>query len=367
MKYCKKCITPDTRPNIYILADGICTACHSFNKKKKINWKKKKTNFEKIVKKIKSKKNLYDCLIPVSGGKDSTWQVLKILSYGLSPLTFTYKPLLRNKIGQENLDNLKKLGVHHIDFTINEIAEKKFLKKAFLKFGAVGVPMHMAMWNISYNLAKVFSIPYIIWGENSANEYGGSKKDLKLKTIDKNWIKKYGINFNTTAKDWIGKDLTKKELAPFIKFKNSKTSKNEPKSLFLGDYFKWDPLQTFKIATKYGFRKNKLKAKTGIYKYADIDDDLISIHHFLKIFKFGFSRNFDNLSIEIRNNRISRSNAVKLIKKNGFKIPKNDIKKFCKLINISNKDFYKTCEKFRNHKIWKKDQSKKWILRQPLI
>ena len=84
---------------------------------------KKKTNFEKIIQKIKSK-NLYDCLIPVSGGKDSTWQVLKMLSYGLSPLTFTYKPLLRNKIGQENLDNLKKLGVHHIDFTINEIAEK---------------------------------------------------------------------------------------------------------------------------------------------------------------------------------------------------------------------------------------------------
>ena len=96
-----------------------------------------------------------------------------------------------------------------------------------------------------------------------------------------------------------------------------------------------DPLQTFNTAKKYGF-KNKLNAKTGIYKYADIDDDLISIHHFLKVFKFGFSRDFDNLSIEIRNNRISRSTAVKLIK-NGFKIPKNDIKKFCKLINISNK------------------------------
>ena len=109
-----------------------------------------------------------------------------------------------------------------------------------------------------------------------------------------------------------------------------------------------------------------MNAKTGTFKYADIDDDLISIHHFLKIYKFGFSRNFDNLSLDIRNNRISRSKAVQLIKKDGFKIPKHDISKFCKLINISSKTFFKTCEKFRNKKIWIKNKNKKWVLKQPL-
>ncbi len=365
MIYCKKCIIPNTRPNVFILPDGVCTACKSFINKKKIDWREKKIEFEKIVKNIKSKKKLYDCLIPVSGGKDSTWQVLKILSYKLNPLTFTYKPLLRNKIGQQNLDNLKSLGVHHIDFTVNEIAEKKFLKKAFLKFGAVGIPMHMAMWNISYNLAKNFSIPFIIWGENSANEYGGSKNDQKLKYLNKNWIKKYGINFNTTAKDWVGKDLTEQDLAPFIT-KNSKNKINNPKSIFLGDYFRWDPLKTYEKARRFGFKKNKFKAKTGTYKYADIDDDLISIHHFLKIYKFGFSRNFDNLSIEIRNNRISRSKAIKLIRKDGFKAPINDIKKFCKLINITKKKFFEICEKFRNKDIWIKNKKNIWELKQPL-
>ena len=366
MIYCKNCILPDTRPNIYILTSGICTACHSFNLKKNIDWNKKEKEFKKLAKILKSKNNIYDCLIPVSGGKDSTWQVIKILSYGLNPLTFTYKPLLRNSIGQKNLVNLKKLGIHHIDFSVNEVAEKKFLKKAFFKFGAVGLPMHMAMWNMSYNLAKVFSIPYIIWGENSANEYGGSKRDLKLKNLDNKWIKRYGINFDTTAKDWVGKDLSKKELAPFIKLRSLNKAKFEPKSIFLGDYFQWDPLNTYKIAKKFGFKNNIKGAKTGIFNYADIDDDLISIHHFLKIYKFGFSRNFDNLSIEIRYNRISRIKAVKLIKKNGFKIPMNDIKKFCKLINISKKKFFEICEKFRNKKIWIKKNNNKWILKNPL-
>lgn len=364
MIYCNYCILPDTRPNISIMSDGKCTACHNHLNKKKINWKNKKKNFDKIVKSIKNKKSVYDCLIPVSGGKDSTWQVLKILSYGLNPLTFTYKPILRTGIGQRNLDNLKKIGVHHIDFTINEIAEKKFIKKAFLKFGAVALPMHMAMWNISYNLAKSFSIPYIIWGENSANEYGGSKKDQKLKNLNKKWIQKYGINFNTTVKDWISKDLTEKELAPLIKLKSSKNKELSPISIFLGDYFNWDPLETFKVAKKFGFKKNSKGPKTGIYKYADIDDNLISIHHYLKIHKFGFSRSYDNLSLEIRNNRLSRNQAIKIVKKGAFKAPNQDIKKFCALIGINKKKFFTICEKFRNTKIWYKEKS--WKLRFPL-
>jgi N-acetyl sugar amidotransferase len=364
MKYCNHCILPDSRPNLKILSDGMCTACHNHSNRKKLNWKNKRSRFEKIVYKIKKKDNIYDCLIPVSGGKDSTWQVLKILSYGLNPLTFTYKPILRNKVGQSNLDNLKKLGVHHIDFTINENAEKKFIKKAFLKFGAVALPMHMAMWNISYNLAKSFSIPYIMWGENSANEYGGSKKDQKLTNLDNKWIKKYGINFNTTVDDWISKDLTKKELAPLIKLKKPKNNKSDPVSIFLGDYFYWDPHETFNIARKFGFKGNLKKPKTGVYKYADIDDDLISIHHYLKIYKFGFSRDFDNLSLEIRNNRLSRKQAIKLVKRNAFKTPHQDIKKFCNLIGINKKKFFLICEKFRNKKIWYKEKS--WKLKYPL-
>jgi|TARA_Y100000389_G_C17466398_1_gene526060 N-acetyl sugar amidotransferase len=361
MKYCNNCIIPDSRPNITIMSDGKCSACHSHLNKKKINWKSRKNKFEKIIKIIKKKKKIYDCLIPVSGGKDSTWQVLKVLSYGLNPLTFTYKPILRTKIGQENLDNLKRIGVHHIDFTVNQNAEKKFLKKVFFKFGAVALPMHMAMWNISYNLAKSFSIPYIIWGENSANEYGGSKTDQKLKNLNTKWIKKYGINFNTTAKNWVGKDLTEKELAPFIKLKSSRNNKFNPISIFLGDYFKWDPLETYRVAKKFGFKQNNKGPKTGIYKYADIDDDLISIHHFLKIYKFGFSRDYDNLSLEIRNNRLSREKAISLVKKIGFKAPSKDIIKFCKLIGISKKEFFKKCEKFRNKRIWHKKKS--WQLK----
>jgi N-acetyl sugar amidotransferase len=363
MNYCKKCVLPESRPNLFILPDGICTACHSHQGKKNIDWVEKEKKFRKLIKKIKDKKLLYDCLIPVSGGKDSTWQVLLAKKYKLNSLAFTYKPVLRTKIGQDNIDNLKKIGIHHIEFSVNESVEKKFLKKAFIKNGAIAIPMHLAMWSMSYNLAQKFSIPYIFWGENSAREYGGSKQDKKMNNLDDKWIKKYGINFGKKAEDWVDSDLSQQDLAPFIK--NIKNKKNIPISLFMGDFFNWDPQKTFQHAKKFGFRNYKKKTKTGYYNYADIDDDLISIHHYLKVYKFGFSRLQDNLSLEIRNRRIKRSDAVKIINKVKFNKPIQDIKKFCRFINISEKYFFTICDKFRNKDIWFK-KNNKWSLRYPL-
>ncbi len=115
-----------------------------------------------------------------------------------------------------------------------------------------------------------------------------------------------------------------------------------------------------KIASNLGFKQDK-KPKTGYYNFADIDDDLISIHHYLKLYKFGFTRMFDNLSLEIRNNRIKRNIALKIIRSDIKKVPTADIKKFCKLINFSEKKFFNVCERFRNKKIWNK-KNKKWIL-----
>ena len=355
MIFCNKCVLPNTRPEIEIGNDGTCSACKFHNYRYKINWKKREKQFVNLAKKIKKNTNSYDCLIPVSGGKDSTWQVSTCLKYGLKPLTFTYKPILRTKIGKENLENLLKLGVDHIDFTINRKLEIKLLKESFYKYGAVGIPMHMAMWSLSFNLAKMYKIRYIFWGENPAKEYSGTRQNIKIKTLNENWIKKFGISFGRRPENWISKRITKKEMFSLLRDKNYNV-----KALFLSDYFNWDPIETYKYSKKIGFKKLH-KSLTGIYNYADIDDDLISIHHYLKLYKFGFSRSHDNLSLEIRNKRITREKAIKIISKESEKKPVIQIRKFCKLIGISEKKFFKVCERFRNNKIWKK-KNNKWHL-----
>ena len=128
---------------------------------------------------------------------------------------------------------------------------------------------------------------------------------------------------------------------------------------------KWDTKKSYLVAKRHGFKKDK-SAKTGYYDFADIDDDLISIHHYLKWYKFGFTRLHDNLSIEIRNKRITRNQALNMLKKIKNLKPETDIKRFCKFTKISRKEFEKTCEKFRNMRIWFK-KGKVWMIRNYII
>ena len=326
-----------------------------------MDWQKRKKEFEILINKIKKKKLRYDCVIPVSGGKDSTWQVIKCLEYGLNPLTVTWKSPQRTKIGEYNLQNLISLGVDHIDWTVNPEIEKKLILKSLKKFGSVSIAMHLGIFNIPTLVASKFSIPLIIWGENSAIEYGNIKKSDNQKYLNKQWFQNYGVTNNTLAEDWISPELTKRKMSSYLGYKSFSEKKIfNPTSIFLGYYFKWDPKKTFEIAKKYGFKEEK-KARTGFYKFADIDDYSISIHHWFKWYKFGFTRLFDNLSLEIRNKRISRHKAIEIIKKDGLETPTNDIKKFCRYVKITEKEFYKIAEKFRNKKIWIKANKKFYI------
>ena len=136
---------------------------------------------------------MYDCIIPVSGGKDSTWQVITALDYGLKPLCVTWKTPARNTLGAKNLQNLVNLGVDHIDFSINPKVERRFTLKAFEGLGSPVIPMHMALHAIPLQFAVNFRVPLILWGENSAYEYGGQDEALKGVRLTHAWLKKYGV------------------------------------------------------------------------------------------------------------------------------------------------------------------------------
>ena len=361
MNWCKTCILPDTRPNLFIPKNGKCNACEMHEKKKVIDWDYREKIFRKLVKKVKLISSEYDCIIPVSGGKDSTWQTIKCLEYGLKPLAVTWKTPGRTEIGTKNLSNLISLGVDHIDYQINPKIESRFMLKTFKKLGSTAIPMHLALFNIPLRIASRFKIPLVVWGENSAFEYGSKKKNDTGFKLDNNWIKTYGVTHGTSANDWIDKELDKKSLTAYFGPSQKEMRNFNLSAVFLGYYFSWDPKYSKKVAQKKGFLFNTGSVRTGYYDFADIDDDFISLHHWMKWYKFGFTRVFDNLSIEIRNKRISRETAINLLKKIGNKTPSEDIKKFCKFVGIRKSEFFKIAESFRNKKIWKKKNNKWYI------
>lgn len=369
LKYCQSCILPNTRPNLFTNKSSVmCSVCSTIKKRKRsTNWAARKKEFIKVIKKIKKNNSIYDCLIPVSGGKDSTWQVITALKYKLNPLCITWRSPSRNSIGQKNLNNLIKLGVDHIDFSINDKVEKYFTLKAFKNFGNPLIPMHMAMHAITIRTAIEKKIKLVLWGENSADEYGGVNK-LKGKKMTNLWRNFYGMNYGKKINYWFDKKLNIKNTYSYNLPSENEIRKHKIDELFLGYFFKWDPIKIFNISKRKGF-KNIQKPKTGYYNFADIDDEfLITIHHHLKWYKYGFTRLWDNLSIEIRNGRISRKKAISIIKRNGSKLaPTREINLFCKYLGISKSNFFSICDKLRNKNIWKKNNQKKWQIKNFLI
>jgi len=366
MRYCARCITPATRPNIRLNEEGVCNACVAYGMRRQIDWVARERAFREVVERARGRSRGYDCVIPVSGGKDSTWQVVKCLEYGLNPLAVTWKTPARTEIGARNLANLVGLGVDHIDYQVNLRVERKFMYRALVRYGSPAIPMHLALFNIPLTIAVRFAIPLVVWGENSAVEYGGDADALHGFRLEGGWLKRYGVTHGTTARDWISDELSEREMTPYFGPTDEELDAKEILAAFLGYYFPWDPETSLAVARAHGFEPRAEGPKTGYYDYADIDDDFISIHHWLKWYKFGFTRTFDNLSVEIRNGRMTRLEAIEVLRKRGDETPWEDIAKFCQFVGITEVHFFDVVERFRNPEIWVRRDGK-WRIEGCLI
>ena len=358
---------PDTRPGIIIDANtGVCVACK--NSGIEFEFKSRDEELKIVLEERKqNKKSIYDCVIPVSGGKDSTWQTVKALDMGLKPLCVTWRTPKRTEIGQKNLQNLIDLGIDHIDFSVNPKIQSMLTKKAFEKVGIPALPMHLALFSIPTKIALNYKVNLILWGENSAQEYGGEDDYANLKLLTRKWLKKYGVSDGTFGEDWIDSDLSAEDLDPFTFPSDQEVSNGDLKSVFLGMYSKWTPYESLRVAKENGFQELS-KPIVGKYGFADIDEGFVmTVHHWIKWYKFGITRTWDNLSLDIRNSLISRSDAVDYLRNLGNEKPVKEIEEFCEYIDISVKSFDRTCESFRNREVWSKNNKGKFEIKNFLV
>ncbi len=361
MRWCRTCILPDTRPNLVLDATGQCNACRNHQSKDSIDWAGRGAALKDVVAAARAGSSRYDCVVPVSGGKDSTWQTVKCIELGLKPLAVTWRPPGRTAIGQRNLDNLVSLGVDHIDFTVNPRVERALTLRGFERCGSTAIAMHLALFAIPMNIAVRFGIPLVVWGENSAFEYGNAAEAHTGFALDGTWLRTYGVTHGTTAADWVGDGLGARDLAAYAWPSDGELDAAGVRAIFLGYYLPWDPQETYRVARDHGFREDDAP-RTGHYAFADIDDEFISLHHWMKWYKFGFTRLFDNLSLEIRNGRLSRSDAVTRVRAAGDQTPHRDIAAFCAYAGIGVDRFHAIAERFRNPAVWKRRPDGVWYI-----
>ncbi len=367
IKYCNKCLFPETKPDLSFDDHGVCYACIAAEEKwKGIDWKQREMEFHEIVNYYKKKEGEigYDCIIPVSGGKDSTYQAYFMKEVcGMNPLCVCFETTYVTDLGRQNLDNLSKMGMDVIHFKKNDAVYKKMVIESFKRVGDEMWPNHIGIFTIPVMIAVKFNIPLIIWGENSQQEYGGPNLDsVKNRVLNRKWLEEFGGLLGHRIQDMIGVEgITEKELTPYIYPSDEEIEKVGVTGLFLGSYFFWDARKQLEIVKKYGFQLKEDGPTEGTYtNYENIDEKLVSLHDYLKYVKYGFGRATDHANIDIRNNRISREEGLELVKKYDGKYPHFGVKSFVEYSGMSKNEIDEIIDSFTNPVLFKTNEDGKF-------
>jgi N-acetyl sugar amidotransferase len=360
LKYCSQCVFPETKPDLTFNDDGICSACIAAEEKDKgIDWDKRATEFEEIIKFYKKPEGEigYDCLIPVSGGKDSTYQAyfMKFV-HGLNPLCVCFETTMVTEIGQRNLDNISKMGIDLIHFKKNYEVYKKMVVESFIRVGDEMWPNHIGIFTIPVMFAVKMNIPLIIWGENPQQEYGGPNLDsVKNRVLNRKWLEEFGGLLGNRIQDMIGvKGITKKELTPYFYPSDEEIERVGVTGVFLGHYFFWDARKQLEIVKKHGFAVKEDGPIEGTYtNYENLDEKLVGLHDYLKYVKYGFGRATDHACIDIRNKRMTREEAVEIVKKYDGKYPHFAVNSFIEYSGMSKEEIDRIIDSYTNPIIFK--------------
>ncbi|MBW8001705.1 MAG: N-acetyl sugar amidotransferase [Planctomycetes bacterium] len=371
MKYCKKCVMPDTRPHIVFNEDGVCDACVSAEgKSKDIDWFTRYSELESLLRRYRLKSSTeYDCIVPVSGGKDSHYQtwILKH-EFNMSPLAVTFAQCAMTPLGQSNLDSLREIGVDHILFTPDPIIYRKLAREGLKRVGDSCWPCHVGIFTVPVQVAVKFNIPLIVWGENGQQEYGGPAWHRDESVLDRRWVEEFCLLGNRVDAMTTVEGITLSDLKPYIYPSDKDIKKVGVTGIYLGYFMKWDAREQIQfIKEKTNFNTSPSPTVGTYTDFENLDGKWYGFHDWLMYLKYGFGRATSHACIDIRNRRLTRERAVVLVNNNEGKFPKEYFKEFLDFIWMSEDEFDEVCELFANKSIFEKDSKGHLVKRKEAV
>tara|TARA_B100001175_G_scaffold313610_1_gene321498 strand:- start:250 stop:1380 length:1131 start_codon:yes stop_codon:yes gene_type:complete len=363
IQYCSKCVQINTRPGLELNEAGVCAPCLYFDLLNNINWHKRDAQLNNHVLWAKQNKCFegYDCVISVSGGKDSTRLAMYARdTLGLNPLLVStmIPPEMVTDVGIKNINNLNRLGFDIITVEPDPITYKKLMKQAFIKFGNYVKATELVLYVSAPKVAIMYGIKMLFLGENGSLVYGDilSNKDggNAIDMIDTNTLNGGDISWVNSA------EVKLNDLFPYQYPTKKRLSDFGIKIVYLGYYIRdFNNLVNGRLAIKNGMTiRSELQEETGaIFNFDQLDEDFIHINQMIKFFKFGFGKATDEACELIRLGQMTRSDAIKVINKIDGKCDEKFIKLFCKYLEITIEDFWNIANTFRNPKLWERTKN----------
>ncbi|HYG16750.1 MAG TPA: N-acetyl sugar amidotransferase [Bacteroidia bacterium] len=366
MIYCKTCLQPDTRPGTRFDENGICPACNYFESLKEVDWDERMNEIWPIVEfGKKNNRSGYDCIIGVSGGKDSTRQAIfvkEILKMKPLLVCLSYPPEQVTQRGVDNISNLIDLGFDTITMNLAPKTWQALMRKAFLQFANWCKSTEMALFASVPRLAIAYQIPLIWWGENAALQLGD------LGVLGKNgWDGNNLKHMNTLAGgnlQWmLGNGIESKHILQYHYPSDREMDNANLQIVFLGYFWKdWSLVENANYAMLRGLeiRNEPPEILGDTYGVTSLDEDWVGMNQMIKYLKFGFGRMADYVNEDVRRNRITREQGIELLKKYDGKVGDEYIESFCRYIDIPVKQFWEIVDSNVNKKLFYKDTDGRW-------
>ena len=365
--YCIKCLTPSSRPRISINNSGICNACENSSEKKKIDWNFREKELIDILDKYRSQKGDYDCIVPWSGGKDSSSIAHRLkFKYKMNPLLVTFSPLIINNVGNHNREELIKSGFDSIFFRPNQKISRLLSKRFFVERGNPKVHWDAGINAIPVSMALKFNIKLLFYAEHGESEYGGRVLDEEKKKVrDITEVIEHQIGDDPS--NWLDEEVSENDLKPYKYPDCDLIEKSGLKCYYFSYFTKWDMFDNYNyIKDKIDFQLDEENRSSGTFTNFDsLDDKIDDLYYYMQYIKFGFGRCIRDASRFIQNGHLTRDEGLNLVKKFDGEFPKRNYESFLNFLNLSDCEFQDIVDKHRNKEIWRKMNDNSWNLIHP--
>jgi N-acetyl sugar amidotransferase len=311
MKRCTRCLYPTTKPDLWFDEHGVCSACRAYEKRATIDWPARQRDLEAILETGRNGSG-YDCIIPSSGGKDSHYQVLKLIALGARPLVATATTCHLTPVGRTNIDNLARHATT-IEVTANRTVRAKLNRLGLTLVGDISWPEHVAIHRVPFRVACDLGIPLVFYGECPQESYGGPPGTEETREMTQRWVSEFGGFLGLRPADMIGMDgITEADMLDYAAPDPDAVARLGMRAYFLGQFSEWDSRRNADIAAVAGMTQT-LPSRANWWNFENLDNAQTGLHDHFAFLKFGFGRACAQVSVDIRAGRLTREEGLAIV------------------------------------------------------
>ena len=366
VRYCKQCLMPDTRPRVVFDAQRVCNGCHHARAKASIDWTARRAEFVEFVERHRATDGMYDCIVPWSGGKDSSCIAWRLkFEFGLNPLLVTFSPLCPNQIAEHNREQMLKLGFDHVMVRPNQSAARHLAHRFMVERGNPKVAWDAGVNAVPIQVAVNYRIPLVFYAEHGESEYGGrvlSEQSKKIRDLAEVLEHQIGDD----PHNWVDDVLVERDLAPYVYPDFEAVEAVGVKALYFAYFFRWDTKRNYEfIRDKIDFRCDPNGRTDGTFTDFDsLDDKIDNLYYHMQFIKFGFGRATRDASRQIQNGHIARQQGLALVRKYDDEFPSTHFEQNLEYLGLTETEFTELVDLHRNREIWE-FRGNRWELRWP--